>query len=134
MSILYNMRANVKVKTKNGQERTGFSESPLVLSVKSDIGRSTIKECWRQLKGFETIDNDVKEAFDLLYDLFYVVVERRIDFVRNLLQSHRYEPSTGTYVPFRNVSLSMRLFNVSKLPEDDIKALIERFGLTLNNS
>ena len=134
MSILYNMRADVKVKTKKGQELSGFSESPIVLSVKTDVGRSTIKECWRQLKGFATIESDVKEVFNLLYDLFYVVVERRIDFVRNLLQSHRYEPSTGTYVPFKNVRLSMRLFNVSKLSEDDQRLLQEKLGLTLQNS
>jgi hypothetical protein len=131
MSILYNMRTNVKVKMKNGQEITGFSESPLVLSVKSEMDRSTIKECWRQLKGFGTIESDVEEIFNLLYELFYIVVQRRIDFVLNLLKSHRYDPSTGTYVPFKNVKLSMRLFNVSNLPENDITLLKEKFGLTL---
>ena len=134
MSILYNMKSNLKINLEGGGEIVGSSDSPITLAVKIDRSSSDIIEQWRQLNGFDSIEEDVMKSFDLIYNLFYIVVKRRIDFVLTLLESHKYEPSSDSFIPYKNIKLSLRVFNVSQLTEEDVNKLKEKFGITFEDT
>jgi hypothetical protein len=134
MSILYNMRSDLKVNLKDGSELSGFSNAPLVLKIRINRKRSITQEQWIQLFDFQTIEEDTIKTFSGIYSLFHEIVRKRIAFLLDLIESHQYDSSSQSYVPYKNVKISMRVFNLSEISSDDIKILQEKYGLILDQT
>ena len=134
MSILYNMKSNLEVHLKDGSKLAGGSNAPLVLKIKINRQRSITQEQWMQLVDFQTIEEDTIKTFDAIYSLSHEIVSLRIAFLVDLLECYKYDSSSQSYVPYKNIKSSMRIFNVSKLSQEDIKALQKKFGMTLQES
>lgn len=134
MSILYNMKSDVRMSIEGGGKIIGFSNGPLVLNIRIDRKHSITQEQWQQLADFESIEKELINIFNIIYSLFYIAVRKRIDFLLDLLEAHQYDSSSQSYVPYKNVNFSMRIFNLSAISRDDIKILQEKYGFILEET
>lgn len=134
MSILYNMKSDLKVSLKGGTKLSGYSNAPIVLNVRIDRRRSNIQEQWVQLFDFQTIEEDTIKTFNTIYSLFHEIVRIRIAFLLDFLEAHQYDPSSDSFIPYKNIKLSLRVFNVSQLTEEDVNKLKEKFGITFEDT
>ncbi len=132
MSILYNMKATFKINMVNGREVNAIANGPLVLNVKINEDKKDRKDQWLQ-EDLEALDKSVADCFNLIFNLFDIVVRQRLTSSLALFEASKYDVSSSNYIPYKRPSGSLRFFGLDGCSTEEIHQLNELFDLNIDD-
>jgi hypothetical protein len=132
MSILYNMKTTFKINMDDGREVNAIAKGPLVLNVKINEDKKARKDQWLQ-EDLETSDKSVTDSFNLIFNLFDIIVRQRLTSSLALFEACKYDASSGNYISYKRTKNTLRFFGLDGCSTEEINQLKELLNLNIDD-